>query len=138
MFDLSACQCELPNNITCNDRRLKCKKENCPFKDNHTICTCEPHIKVPNEEDRVYLRDQRNKVGPKGCFQLGKTDKKTVQLQPKDDIETVFSRSFDSNSEASILTSSEESRDGIAVESSPEFRPIRRASGDYYLTKNPR
>ena len=78
LFDISACHCELPNNIPCNDRRLKCKRDNCPFKDNHTICTCESHLKVPNEVDRIYLWDQRNKVGPKGRFQLGNTDKSSI------------------------------------------------------------
>ena len=33
---------------------------------------------VPVEE-RQYLRDQRNKIGPKGSFQLGSVDKTAVK-----------------------------------------------------------
>ena len=30
-------------------------------------------------EDRAYLKDQRGKIGPKGTFQLGPTDKIAIK-----------------------------------------------------------
>ena len=30
-------------------------------------------------EDRAYLKDQRGKIGPKGTFQLGPTDKTAIK-----------------------------------------------------------
>ena len=35
-------------------------------------------------EDRAYLKDQRGKIGPKGTFQLGPTDKTAIKEEEKD------------------------------------------------------
>jgi len=51
LFDISACKCELPL-VSCDDNRVKCKRENCQTK--HIICSCPPIIKVsffPNSFD---------------------------------------------------------------------------------------
>lgn len=64
LFDISACTCKLPIH-TCDDAAVKCSQENCQTR--HIICTCPPTKKVPLE-DREYLRDQREKAGPRGSF----------------------------------------------------------------------
>lgn len=72
LFDISSCCCKLPI-LKCDDSAVECNKESCQTK--HIVCTCPPHKMVPIEE-REYLKTQREKPGPKDCFQLGKKSEK--------------------------------------------------------------
>lgn len=62
LFDISACTCELPN-ASCRDPRVHCRSVNC--QQIHLVCLCPDERRVPVEE-RLYLRDQRAKVGTHG------------------------------------------------------------------------
>nr|XP_047128271.1 uncharacterized protein LOC124808992 [Hydra vulgaris] len=79
LFDISACKCNLPVR-SCNDKFVKYVEENCQTQ--HIICTCPLDRKVPLEH-RMYLKDQRAKIGPKGLFQLGSIDRKSVNKTNK-------------------------------------------------------
>jgi len=83
LFDISACTCKLPIR-PCDDTSVKCRKDDC--RTLHIICTCPPKKKVPVEE-REYLRDQRAKIGPKGCFQLGPVDKDATKRDQRAAVE---------------------------------------------------
>lgn len=70
LFDISACSCSL-DTLPCSDISVNC--ENDKRTQEHIICVCPRNAKVPLE-DRVYLRDQRSKTGPKGAYQLSSVD----------------------------------------------------------------
>jgi len=66
LFDISACQCDLPE-VPCTDRNIRCTQPNCTVQ--HIGCLCPADKKVPIS-DRLYLKDQRQKVGTKGKYQM--------------------------------------------------------------------
>ena len=70
LFDVSACGCSLET-VPCNDRGVKCKKLDC--QEEHILCICTSMKKVPVEE-RKYLRNQHQKLGPKGTYQMSTID----------------------------------------------------------------
>ena len=76
-FDTARCSCSLPI-FPCKDIRVKCLDLNCQKQ--HIVCLCTEKNKCPIEE-REYLRDQRSKIGPRGSFQLGPTDKGAAKRQ---------------------------------------------------------
>ncbi|XP_065670929.1 uncharacterized protein LOC136089134 [Hydra vulgaris] len=78
LFDIPSCNCELAT-VLCNDRDVKCSIINCQVE--HILCLCKTR-KVPSE-DRSYIRDQRSKIGPKGIYQLGKTNLKSGTFTPE-------------------------------------------------------
>lgn len=67
LFDISACDCELPVR-ECSDRQVNCKIKNC--RSMHIVCQCNQENRVPIEE-RQYLKDQKEKKGQKGAYQMG-------------------------------------------------------------------
>jgi hypothetical protein len=62
LFDVSACNCELPI-VTCRNVRVNCRLPSCSTT--HIICLCPPDRRIPAEEC-AYMRDQRHKVGTHG------------------------------------------------------------------------
>ena len=70
LFDISLCNCNLPIE-PCSS---KCPQ---PCNIQHISCSCKAN-KVPLEE-RVYLKDQRAKIGPRGTLQLGPVDRSAVR-----------------------------------------------------------
>jgi len=72
LFDISACQCNLPK-LPCSDRNVKCSQSDCNV--DHIGCLCPSDKKVPIL-DRLYLKDQRQKIGSKGKYQLSTVDHK--------------------------------------------------------------
>ena len=75
LFDISACSCSL-DLLPCSDRKVSCNKKNCIEK--CIVCLCSQSNEVPIE-DRAYLRDQREKIGPKGAYQLSSVDRLSVK-----------------------------------------------------------
>lgn len=71
LFDIAACSCSLPV-VTCDNPSVRCKAESCATT--HILCTCPLECKIPLE-DREYMRDQRQKTGTKGDFQMRGRDK---------------------------------------------------------------
>ncbi|XP_047138681.2 uncharacterized protein LOC124814754 [Hydra vulgaris] len=91
LFDLSACNCELPV-ANCDDRLVRCDIKDC-FK-KHILCNCDEEKKVPVNE-REYLKDQRAKKGGKGSFQIGKVDQKgLIKLKNKQVIGALYKQEF--------------------------------------------
>ena len=74
-FDVSACACSL-GTVPCDDRGVKCKKLDC--QEEHISCICTSTKKVPVEE-RKYLPDQRQKLGPKDTYQMSTIDRVAVK-----------------------------------------------------------
>ena len=71
LFDIAACTCDLVQ-VDCNNNRVQCRVPNCA--EDHLLCVCPPHKQVPIE-DRVYLADQRGKVGTHGGgMQIGRPE----------------------------------------------------------------
>jgi len=66
IFDIAKCQCLLLS-YPCHHRLVRCTIVNCSME--HIVCTCPPESKVPNEE-RIYLRDQRERNGNLGRYQM--------------------------------------------------------------------
>jgi len=66
LFDIAACDCSLPQ-VTCDDPVARCNAANCVKK--HFMCQCPVKLKIP-VEDREYMKDQRQKVGTRGNFQM--------------------------------------------------------------------
>jgi hypothetical protein len=66
LFDIAACNCDLPE-VKCDDPVAKCNAANCVKK--HFMCQCPQQFKIP-VEDREYMKDQRQKVGTRGNFQM--------------------------------------------------------------------
>ena len=113
LFDISSCSCKLPivpcndkavkcKSEDCNQNHILCLckaekkvifKSNCFFKDieiirrriiyyyNYTECN-KHFVQVPLE-DCEYLKDQREKVGPKGSLQLGPVDKEASKKRSR-------------------------------------------------------
>lgn len=72
LFDISACTCQLPN-APCRDPRVGCRSVNCTQI--HIVCLCPEKARVPVEE-RMFLRDQRSKVGTfGGAMQMADPDR---------------------------------------------------------------
>ena len=68
--------------FSCKDKRVKCLDLNCQKQ--HIVCLCTEKKKRINKcpiEEREYLRDQRSKIGPRGSFRLGPTDKGAAKRQ---------------------------------------------------------
>ena len=74
-FDVSACACSLEM-VPCDDRGVKCKKLDC--QEEHISCICTSTKKVLVEE-RKYLHDQRQKLGPKDTYQMSTIDRVAVK-----------------------------------------------------------
>jgi hypothetical protein len=66
LFDIAACCCSLPV-VTCDNPSVKCKANSCAST--HILCKCPLESKIP-AEDREYMRDQRQKTGTRGAFQM--------------------------------------------------------------------
>lgn len=77
LFDICKCSCPLET-VSCSDKRIKCKKERC--QEQHIICQCSPEARVP-KEDRLYLKDQRAKIGPRGSYQMSTLINSTASLE---------------------------------------------------------
>ena len=72
LFDISACTCQLAN-APCRDPRVGCRAVNC--RQPHIVCVCPEEKRVPVEE-RLFLRDQRSKVGTfGGAMQMSGPDR---------------------------------------------------------------
>lgn len=71
LFDISACSCNLPV-APCTSKYIRCSIANCETE--HIACECQPQHRVPVEE-REFMRDQRNKRGTRGTFQMGPVDR---------------------------------------------------------------
>ena len=105
LFDISSCECSLPV-VPCNHKTIKCTIQNCD--EVHIECLCQQ--KVPREE-REYLRDQRNKTGPKGTFQLGSVDREAARRDRRREEEnqrqttTLASDAFEFPADTSVSSS---------------------------------
>ena len=80
LFDISACSCSL-DILPCSDRKVSCNKAN--YLEEHISCICSQNAKVPLN-DRVYLRDQRQKTGPKGAYNLSSVDRVAFKKKQED------------------------------------------------------
>ena len=135
LFDISACTCDLPTR-PCKDPSVNCTTANC--NQEHIVCLCDASKRVPIE-DRLYLRDQRAKVGPKGSFQLGPVDKvterreqKKLERQPQH-ASTDVSTDVSSESDMDYMSSSSASADNNAAQvSDPAYQPEATSSGVVY------
>lgn len=130
LFDISSCSCEVPV-LRCDAFAVQCKTENCQTR--HIVCTCPPNKKVPLE-DREYLKDQREKTGPKGSYQLGPIDKDAIKKYKRKsaEVERQSERQEQASPNISIQSSSSE---GTTDDS---FDPGRQPKGPYSLLKVPR
>ena len=149
LFDISACKCDLPIQ-PCDANAVKCTKENC--NNQHIVCLCPQQIKVPLEE-RQYLKDQREKIGPKGSFQLGPVDMTAVKRDQKAaDAKERFQAQHLKQKEDDFATFASTSSQEIPIEDigsnnfsnsdekeeDDEFRPAKQPSGAYSYLKTPR
>lgn len=75
LFDISACSCPLPV-VSCDV--VHCAEDNCRLR--HIVCQCPRKFKIP-VEDREYMRDQREKSGTIGKYQMRGRDRKGAALE---------------------------------------------------------
>ena len=68
LFDISKCKCPLQE-ATCSHPSVMCRTPSCVQQ--HYSCTCREKIPA---EDRFYLKDQRERLGSAGRFQMGAVD----------------------------------------------------------------
>ena len=77
LFDISACQCSLPK-LPCSDKNIKCSRPHCTIE--HIGCLC-PSLMIVPIVDRLYLKDQLQKIGSKGKYQLSTIDHKSSTVR---------------------------------------------------------
>ena len=75
LFNILVCGC---NFISCNE--ANCCEKNCP--NIHINCICLRESRIPKME-LAYVKDQREKIGRKGCLQISTKDKKETAIQEK-------------------------------------------------------
>ncbi|XP_065645679.1 uncharacterized protein LOC136076138 [Hydra vulgaris] len=139
LFDISSCTCDLKV-VLCNDKNIKCSQDNCP--NTHILCTYSPDKKFPVEE-RLYLKNQRDKSGPKGSFQLGSVDcersrkgsLKKHKTEHKNMEQSLQQETFNLLPEIVLSESDSES---VISSSSEIWEPARSPSGIYNLWKFPK
>ena len=68
LFDISKCICPLEEAI-CSHPSVLCRTPDCSQQ--HFSCVCKEKIPA---EDRFYLKDQRERIGSAGKFQMGSVD----------------------------------------------------------------
>ena len=132
LFDISLCSCNLPI-VPCSDKDVKCSVPDC--QKSHIVCKCHAERKVPLE-DRLYLRDQRLKTGPKGSFQLGPVDRYAAKKMKR-----IHERHIEELPESPSRISTEtdsSSTDHDNLSSDLEFNVETIPSGPYSLVKTPR
>jgi hypothetical protein len=113
LFDICSCKCEFIGHL-----------QNCPENCDmlHISCKCPLNYKIPRSE-LAFIKDQREKVGGKGKYQLGPIDKaferkrkraeaRTDQHRSKKpaDLGTMFGESFTTRVSS---TSSDDSNDSV-------------------------
>ena len=68
LFDISKCECQL-SEATCSYPSVMCRQQDC--EQQHYSCTCKEKIPA---EDRFYLKDQRQRCGSAGRYQMAAVD----------------------------------------------------------------
>ena len=130
LFDIAACMCSLPT-LPCNDKSVKCVG----CEEDHIVCHCVAEKKCP-VEDRLYLRDQRSKVGPRGSFQLGRPDKLWEEKERKRlDRQLQDNRARGSSLPLKPTSSTAKESSHSSSVSSEQSEP-ERASDQYFAAEN--
>ncbi|XP_065682592.1 uncharacterized protein LOC124816201 [Hydra vulgaris] len=136
LFDISSCTCDLKV-VLCDDKNIKCSQDNCP--DTHILCTYSPDKKIPVKE-RLYLKDQREKSGPKGSFQLGSVDREWSRKESLKKHKTEYKNLEESLQEEKFnllpeIVLPESDSEPVISSSSEIWKPERNPSGIYNLWK---
>ena len=96
LFDISSCSCQL-DQVPCTHPRIQCKVLKC--KQLHILCTCRAECNIPLIE-RQFLKDQREKTGPKGSFQIGSIDRSFSNITEEQPLASETSESCDTSFES--------------------------------------
>jgi len=94
LFDISSCTCNL-DAVSCSHPQINCRDIDCRME--HILCRCPSNKQVPIEE-RLYLKDQRQKVGLKGSLQLGIVEGRLQEESLHDDTITPRESSLEESS----------------------------------------
>ena len=138
LYDISLCKCLLPA-VPCSHPSVRCRESDC--KKVHIICECKGSSKV-TIDDRIYLKDQRTKAGPKGHFQLGQKDYKAAKLAkrksstPEERAKLIVKCELPPPSE--LVTSSTSTLScNCELPPSPKLESVHKQDSDYVLHTAP-
>lgn len=131
LFDISACSCLLEI-VPCSHSAVHCRTENCTQQ--HILCICSSNARVP-VEDRLYLRDQRLKTGPKGAFQMSSVDKASKSGCKKDEVKACMDLDESQLSDHFCMHEDPITSNSSTDDSSEQWQPNKNPSGSYNLVK---